>query len=283
MCGGEHATNSRDCTAKFAQTRSNNQQSGEKEEEKKKKQEEEEGRKRESPAPPPSRESTSDQPKQKKTWASIVQNGMRQVSGTASPPPPPKPSSPPTPNPVETELRNQIAALKAQIAVLTSKLESALAKPQPPQQEEAMESDTEPSLENKLEAMMRRVQESIPTIVSQQIAKAMTVRKYANTRRLQTPRAYRMRRVISEDEEEDHQEQFPSRITTISRYNMARQTKKSPITLTQWNSRGLKSRTKRADLRMHLSTYEHTPAVVAVQEPGGNVSLTNYKTFQLDP
>lgn len=57
--------------------------------------------------------------------------------------------------------------------------------------------------------MMRKVQESIPTIVSQQIAKAMTARKYANTRRLQTPRAYRMRRVISEDEEEDHQEQFP--------------------------------------------------------------------------
>ncbi|KAH7954455.1 hypothetical protein HPB49_018755 [Dermacentor silvarum] len=57
----------------------------------------------------------------------------------------------------------------------------------------------------------------------------------------------------------------------------------SPIIITQWNCRGLRSRTKRADLRLFLSTFEHLPAVVALQEPGKGATLTNYSTFQQDP
>ncbi|KAH7967083.1 hypothetical protein HPB49_022449 [Dermacentor silvarum] len=57
----------------------------------------------------------------------------------------------------------------------------------------------------------------------------------------------------------------------------------SPIIITQWIYRGLHSRTKRVDLRLFLSTFEHLPAVVALQEPGKGATLTNYSTFHQDP
>lgn len=57
----------------------------------------------------------------------------------------------------------------------------------------------------------------------------------------------------------------------------------SPITITQWNCRGFRARSKRANLRLYLATFESLPAVVALQEPGMGATLTNYTTFQQDP
>ncbi|KAH7974872.1 hypothetical protein HPB49_020596 [Dermacentor silvarum] len=56
-----------------------------------------------------------------------------------------------------------------------------------------------------------------------------------------------------------------------------------PLALTQWNCRGLKDRKKRAHLRLYLETLEFLVAVVALQEPGAGVKLTNYTTFQHNP
>nr|XP_050030032.2 uncharacterized protein LOC126526123 [Dermacentor andersoni] len=51
----------------------------------------------------------------------------------------------------------------------------------------------------------------------------------------------------------------------------------------QWNCRGFKAHAKRANLRFFLTTFEHLPAGVALQEPGSGATLTNYTTFQQDP
>ncbi|KAH7937314.1 hypothetical protein HPB49_010504 [Dermacentor silvarum] len=56
-----------------------------------------------------------------------------------------------------------------------------------------------------------------------------------------------------------------------------------PLILTQWNSRGLKDRKKRAHLHLYLETLELLVAVVALQEPCAGVQLTNYNTFQHNP
>ncbi|KAH7964743.1 hypothetical protein HPB49_001112 [Dermacentor silvarum] len=55
-----------------------------------------------------------------------------------------------------------------------------------------------------------------------------------------------------------------------------------PFTILQWNCRGFKARTKRAALRLHLESYSHLPAVVALQEPGEHVALTNCTVYQRD-
>lgn len=66
----------------------------------------------------------------------------------------------------------------------------------------------------------------------------------------------------------------------------ARQTRNprniSAITILQWNCRGFKARTKRAALRLHLTTLTDMPAVVALQEPGEDAKLTNFKVYQRD-
>ncbi|KAH7967458.1 hypothetical protein HPB49_024914 [Dermacentor silvarum] len=52
----------------------------------------------------------------------------------------------------------------------------------------------------------------------------------------------------------------------------------------KWNCRGLKDRKiKRGHLRLYLETLELLVAVVALQEPGAGVKLTNYTTFQQNP
>ncbi|KAH7941345.1 hypothetical protein HPB49_012427 [Dermacentor silvarum] len=51
-----------------------------------------------------------------------------------------------------------------------------------------------------------------------------------------------------------------------------------PLTVTQWNCRGLKDRKKQAHLRLYLETHEILLAVVTLQEPGASVKLTNYTT-----
>lgn len=56
-----------------------------------------------------------------------------------------------------------------------------------------------------------------------------------------------------------------------------------PLLLTQWNCRGLKNHKKRAHFRLYLETFEFLVAVVALQEPGSDVKLTNYTTFQHNP
>ncbi|KAH7980111.1 hypothetical protein HPB49_013081 [Dermacentor silvarum] len=53
--------------------------------------------------------------------------------------------------------------------------------------------------------------------------------------------------------------------------------------ITQWNYRGFKNRTKRANFRLYLETFESLPAVIALQEPGLGTALPNYTTFQQDP
>ncbi|KAM7299368.1 hypothetical protein ISCGN_019934, partial [Ixodes scapularis] len=57
----------------------------------------------------------------------------------------------------------------------------------------------------------------------------------------------------------------------------------TPVKIVQWNCRGFRSRAKRANLRLFLSTLDSLPAVVALQEPGSGATLTNYITFQQDP
>ncbi|KAH9373636.1 hypothetical protein HPB48_011384 [Haemaphysalis longicornis] len=55
------------------------------------------------------------------------------------------------------------------------------------------------------------------------------------------------------------------------------------LQITLWNCRGFKSRTKRADLRLFLTTFENLPAVVALQETGSGATRTNNTTFQQHP
>lgn len=55
-----------------------------------------------------------------------------------------------------------------------------------------------------------------------------------------------------------------------------------PVQILQWNCRGFKARTKRADLRLFLTTFPSHPAVVALQEPGDGATLTNYTVYQQD-
>ncbi|KAH7974030.1 hypothetical protein HPB49_008597 [Dermacentor silvarum] len=64
--------------------------------------------------------------------------------------------------------------------------------------------------------------------------------------------------------------------TRNSRNNSAK------ITILQWNCRAFKPRTKRAALRLHLTTHPDMPTVVALQEPGDDATLTNFKVYQRD-
>ncbi|KAH7949102.1 hypothetical protein HPB49_005157 [Dermacentor silvarum] len=56
-----------------------------------------------------------------------------------------------------------------------------------------------------------------------------------------------------------------------------------PLTLTQWNCAGLKDRKKRANLHLYLETLEFLVTLVALQNPGAGVKLTNYTTLQHNP
>lgn len=54
------------------------------------------------------------------------------------------------------------------------------------------------------------------------------------------------------------------------------------ITILQCKCRGFKARTKRAALRIHLTTLTDMPVAVAFQELGDDATLTNFKVYQRD-
>ncbi|KAH7933576.1 hypothetical protein HPB49_014031 [Dermacentor silvarum] len=253
-------------------------------------------------------------------WANAVKYG-KQVSGPGGAASPFQ-SPPPSPTLIAEEIRKHTEPLRAKIASLEAQLSNPPSAPTSPSASNAESMDSEITLpkpsghdsfetmEARLSAkmelligtamaqMLAKIDELITSKVNQAVAAQLrTLRKAGPLRDVSGRPSKFSRRIVDIDDDEDctlagldaktflHSLLTPN-LTMAGTPKVRRSAPSksaSPIIITQWNCRGLRSRTMRADLRFFLSTFEHLPAVVALQEPGKGATLTNYSTFQQDP
>ncbi|KAH7937388.1 hypothetical protein HPB49_011477 [Dermacentor silvarum] len=292
VCGGAHATNSRDCAAKFRTPKMTAKKGG---------------KKKMTPKdqPPPHGGLETRAPETHgKTGACVnaVKNG-RQVSNSggaaSSPPLNPLPSA-------RNAEQDQIAALRAQNEMLLKKineLESKINQPISPPSlptTEVMETElVEPKAETgriqgPFRGPFRGLRRSIRRLGKRNQNDGYRHLKIArhNPRddcptncALLAPLAQVWRRTPEVDDDDscslsgmEDSPSFSPKIRCFPKTNSA-----TPVQIVPWNSRGFRSRAKPANLRLFLSTLDSLPAVVALQEPGSCATLTSYTTFQQDP
>ncbi|KAG0434710.1 hypothetical protein HPB47_018928, partial [Ixodes persulcatus] len=261
-------------------------------------------------APPPPPHGAKGQAQTSKTdgtanaWAGAVKNG-KQVSGSggiASSP------SPPSHSHADIELQKQMAALRTQNKTLLTKvhdLESRMSSnPTNSLSSENRESEPEASsptfaaapaemearLNTKLtsmvsEAMERvltKVMEAVPAVISRHVAEnARLFRRSGPIRdvssRSRSPKPSRW--VVGSDTEDGYPALgVESPVQPLGPGSGSA----SPITITQWNCRGFRARSKRANLRLYIETFESLPAVVALQELA-ELASTLGLTLHTDP
>ncbi|KAH7985402.1 hypothetical protein HPB49_026442 [Dermacentor silvarum] len=237
------------------------------------------------------------------SWATRVRQGP-QVSGSggaASPPPPstiphPKPPTPPTPARDQIaicQLQAQVASLTQAVVALANLLPSpnATTSGQAPEAVDSAPSEhrdtkaplapiearvssleahvasTKTTMEDRLAAALQTVVDRIPGMIVAQLPQhAFSTPPDRAAEPLWTSMlSWRPPKFLA-----------PTMAGYGSRSHRGR-ANSDPITILQCNCRGPKARTKRDALRLHLETYSHLPAVVALQETGEHAALRNYK------
>ncbi|KAH7978750.1 hypothetical protein HPB49_006650 [Dermacentor silvarum] len=197
------------------------------------------------------------------------------------------------------ELRRELALLRAQNEKLASELNSLRTQFGTPLSSSVEEENIDRELPTPIESRVTALETQVTAIETQLadlpkiIHDTITRQMYSVITQRVGPMRYDNRpsksnRVIPDESDfsEDSCTSAPG-TSGLGSVNVtppsSRARASQPLTLTQWNCRGLKDRKKRAHLRLYLETLEFLVAVVALQEPGAGVKLTNYTTFQHNP
>ncbi|KAH7949381.1 hypothetical protein HPB49_008921 [Dermacentor silvarum] len=320
VCGGAHATNFRDCAAKFRTPKMAAKKGGKKKMTPKNKSRHL-GQPSDQPPPHDCLEKRAAETHGKTgAWVNAVKNEL-QVSNSggaaASPPPPP----PLTPLPsARSAQQDQIAALRAQNEMLLKKineLESKTNQPLSPPSfpatkvmeielvepkaatsaETAFEARFEAcfgaidarfaTLENEISMMVAAIsrrQDTIPAMIAQQIShSSRPSRRPGGPYKDVSGHALKTSRRPPEVDDDDSCSLSGMEGSAVLIRRSPKTNSATPVHIVHWNCRSFRSRAKRVNLRLFLSTLDSLPAVVALQEPGSGATLTSNITFQQDP
>ncbi|KAH7945353.1 hypothetical protein HPB49_009953 [Dermacentor silvarum] len=190
---------------------------------------------------------------------------------------------------LETQLYNPPSAPTCNSASNAESMDSEITLPKPSGHDsfETMEARLSAKMElligTAMTQMLAKIDELIPSKVHQAVgAQVRTLRKAGPLRDVSGRPSKFLRRIVGIDDDEDctlaglevktllHSLLTPN-LTMAGTPKVRRSgpsKSASPIIITQWNYWGLHSGTRRADLRLFLSTFEHLPAVVASKSQG---------------
>ncbi|KAH7933359.1 hypothetical protein HPB49_011823 [Dermacentor silvarum] len=196
-------------------------------------------------------------------------------------------SNPPLPSPtgIAEEIRKHTEPLRAKIASLEAQHSNPPSAPTYPSASNAESMDSEitlpkPSGHYTFESMEARLSAKMELLIGTAMAQMLGKIDLLITSKLSC-RCAKLRRIADIDDDEDctlagldvktlvlPTGSGTAPLTLNAQPNHGGNPLASPIIITQSNGRGLRFRTKRVDLRLFLSTFEHLLAVVALQESG---------------